>query len=535
MYSKAGWYFKDERELAVSISTGKGMMKIRKIRTGVLCVYLTLSILAGCHAVVPKNGGKITQEPLGLSILFVSQPGLLDDEDLALFEEAAKLTNISLHRAENTNTEQQYSIVLPSDYDADIVQGLCKDLNNGGKEGAYLPLDELIEQYAPNIKKLFEDNPALKMGSLASDGKLYTIPYMTQEAPIAGFYIRQDWLDKLGLPVPETAEQYYQTFKAFYKQDPNGNGVADEVPYFSREGSLDGLLQLWDAYTSWHIRNGKVVHGKTEPQYRAAIQSLSQWYAEGLIDRDIYTRGHAAGDQLVSGNLGGAAHDTFSSSVAYQILSSKIQEFRWVAIPPPADVNGVVKETEQRGALSGWGWAISKDNQHPVETIKYFDFWVSDVGKMLYSYGIEGVDYSLVDGKPVFTRAVLDSPSSARIHMWNRGQKEIGTELLLDAELQMMDQSVREGYELYLEGGYCEKVEAWPALYYTDEENRIIREKGAVIEAYISLQQQKWILGTEVLTDESWNSYLSRLEQLGLKEYTKVYQDAYNRYAELDK
>lgn len=58
----------------------------------------------------------------------------------------------------------------------DIVQGDKNRINESAVEGAFIPLDELIDQYAPNIKRVLEEHPEYVAGSAASDGKLYFIP-----------------------------------------------------------------------------------------------------------------------------------------------------------------------------------------------------------------------------------------------------------------------------------------------------------------------------------------------------------------------
>ena len=521
-------------------------MRKNKLLMAVLVMVLAVSMLAGCNGdggtqqgtdlkpvVEVGTDGKITKDPLEMTI-FMHMGGLgAFEDDYALFQEAARLTNISLHgTASTTSTErtQEYNVMLSGNPLPDIVQAMKTEINRDAVQGAYIPLDGLIEEYAPNIKKMMEKDPDIKAGSVASDGKLYLIQNMFDGKPSEGFYIRQDWLDALNMPVPTTLDEYYNTLKAFREQDPNKNGQKDEVPYFSRGGSPDGLLQLWDAYGSWHNRDGVVVHGKTEEQYKTATQNLAKWYAEGLIDKEIYTRGNKAREQLLGDNIGGATHDWFSSCGSFNKLSSQIEGFKWVAIAPPKDVNGVVKETSQRNKLNGWGWAISKDNKYPVETIKYFDFWMSEAGQRLFTYGIEGVDYNMVDGKPVVTDTVKNAPESGPVYMRNRGQQEFGSVNLIDGELQNMNEYAREGYTMYLENGYCDVTEAWPPLTLTQEEERIIKEKGTAIDTHIKEQAQKWIMGTEQLTDASWDSYISTLKGMGLDEVTKCYQDAYNRY-----
>src|SRR5699024_7776392 len=55
-------------------------------------------------------------------------------------------------------------------------------------------------------------------------------------------WINEEWLDNLGMDMPETTEEFYEYLKAVKEQDPNGNGKADEVPFGGV--TIDGLI-VW--------------------------------------------------------------------------------------------------------------------------------------------------------------------------------------------------------------------------------------------------------------------------------------------------
>ncbi len=523
-------------------------MKMTKIFAVVTAMVLAVSMLAGCNGrtsnggTVPKpvlpegTNGKITKDPLELTI-FLHMGGLgAFNDDMAYFKEAFDKTNIKLHgtaSASNVDRTQEFNVMLTSDPLPDIVHGTNGELNNAGIDGAMFPLDDLIEKYAPNIKKLLADDPTIKASCAAWDGNLYFIPNMFTGLPSEGFYIRQDWLDKLGLEVPKTVQEYHDVLKAFLDRDPNGNGRKDEVPYFCRFTGIDALLQLFDAYYGFQVTpDGKVYHARTQPQYKNGMQNLAQWYKDGLIDKEIFSRGQKAREQLLGDNVGGATHDWFSSCGSFNKLSSQIPGFKWVAIPPPADVNGVVKESATRKRLSGYGWGISRDNKYPVETIKYLDFWMSDAGKRLFSYGVEGVDYTWgADGNPVVADVVKNAPESPTKYLRARGQHEFGTIMQIDAELAIMNNYAREGYKMYLDNGYCEVLPKMPVLSFTEEEGRVLKETASGCETYMNEQHQKWFMGTEPLNDDTWNAYLAQLQTLGIDRYVATYQSAYDRYA----
>ena len=519
-------------------------MKKGKLFASIAAAALSLTMLAGCGGngggqyamkLEPGEGSKVTKEPLEMTIfLHRGALGAFDYDKMTIFQEAFKDTNIKLKgtaSASNTDAQQEFNIMLTNSPLPDIIQGAKNDINKNAVEGAFIPLEDLIDQYAPNIKKVFDEHPEYIAGSVASDGKLYYIPSLYEGVPSMGFYIRQDWLDKLGLPMPTTLDEYYNTLKAFREQDPNGNGKKDEVPYFYRDKGVDGLIQLWGANYDWHVdANGKVVHGKTEEAYKTAMKELAKWYQEGIIDQEIYSRGSQAREQLLGDNLGGSTHDWFSSTGSFNKYASTIPGFKWVAFAPPADVNGEVKEIFQRQALRDLGWGISRDNQYPVETIKYFDWWFSEAGRRAYAYGVEGVDYTMVDGKPEYTEQLLNVEGGVPMYMRDHGQLEFGAPMSIQAEIDAMTPQAKEGFQLYNDNPSWYPT-AFPSLSLTSEEERIEKDKGTALKTLITERQQEWLMGTKDI-DATWDQYIADLKSMGYDEWQKSKQDAYDRYQE---
>ena len=69
----------------------------------------------------------------------------------------------------------------------------------------------------------------MKANDPTGEGRIYMIPNVLTY-PLCSGMIRQDWLDELGLSMPETQDELVEVLKAFRDQDPNGNGIADEIP-----------------------------------------------------------------------------------------------------------------------------------------------------------------------------------------------------------------------------------------------------------------------------------------------------------------
>ena len=521
-------------------------MNRKKTLSAILAGALIVSALAGCGGNKETNTAdvgkgsqpdlayKVSDEPIELSFFYAGLNGTTPfEDDYPVFVEAARLTNVTLKgTVPTTNSDpiQAFNTLMASGKLDDVVVTYKDDFDKYAGQGAFIPLDDLIEQYAPNLKAFLEDHPDIKKGITSFDGHIYCIPYIQDGETAKGWYIRQDWLDKLNLSVPTTIDEYYNVLKAFKEQDPNGNGVADEVPFFDREANLNAIYNLCGIRKEFSVDpdTGKVVYGKYTPEFKDAVTTAAQWYKEGLIDQEIFTRGANAREELLGNNIGGTTHDWFTSTSSYNDkLKDSVPGINFAAIAPPADKNGKVwEDTTRTGAYVGWG--ISSTNKHPEETIKYFDFWFTDFGRTLFNYGIEGQQYTLVDGKPVYTDKILNSTKSMTA-TWNENgiNLYIGGWQDFNAERQFMSAEALEGMDLYTNNNYI--LDAFPQLSFSEEERKTISDKYPAVVSYIEEQEQKWILGTEDI-DSTFDTYMANCRTLGMDDVMKVYNDAYQRY-----
>jgi putative aldouronate transport system substrate-binding protein len=89
------------------------------------------------------------------------------------------------------------------------------------QQGGLTDLTELLDQYGPNLKQ-FLSAETLAYGQL--EGKQFGLPAKRSHLGKYSSFIRQDWLDKLGMPVPQTTDELYNTLKAFKEKDPGQTG-----------------------------------------------------------------------------------------------------------------------------------------------------------------------------------------------------------------------------------------------------------------------------------------------------------------------
>lgn len=479
-----------------------------------------------------------TEKPIKLTVHMGTRDSGVFNNEWAIFKKAAELTNVTL---EGTlpDTVQDFtetsSLVMASGNLPDIMQAFAKDFLEYGSEGAFLPLNDLIDEHAPNLKKFLEENPDVRSAASDMEGNIWFIPFIQDGLPEKGWFIRKDWLDKLGLEEPKTVDELYTVLTAFVNEDPNGNNIKDEIGFFHRNTILgiEGLLGLWNAYPKFQAFDDKVIYGPMEPEYGVAMENLAKWYKEGLIDKEIFTRGGKARDILLADNVGGLTHDFFASTGNYnEQLSDKIEGFSFDPMLPPADVNGVVKEPTVRDKAKNYGWGISYTNPDPVATIKYFDFWFTEEGRRMANFGIEGDTYTMVDGQPIFTDKVLKGDKAPVDVIRETGaQSNFGFQQDYFYEEQWTTPLAMEGINMYIENDVF--MTKYPTLKFTLEEQDEIAKLLPKVETYVTETTQQWILGAKPV---DFSAYQKELKKLGGDRLVEINQAAYDRYmAEMGK
>jgi putative aldouronate transport system substrate-binding protein len=482
---------------------------------------------------------RITDEPVELTVHLHNKRYFYDSE-WPVEQAARALTGVSLVGATfGTNTPssaEAHNLMLASGDIPHIVGGdKIKDMvNEYGPQGAFVPLNDLIAEHAPNMKAYFEKYPE-KMAAVSSfDGNLYYIPYLPDGKYGRAYWMRQDWLDKLGLEVPTNVEELHTVLTAFRNDDPNGNGLKDEVPFFVRQWQeLLRLVTLWDGRSSgsdtahdFLVQDGKIAHGYAGEGYREGIKNIHAWYEEGLIDAEVFTRGSTAREYLLSENLGGMTHDWFASTSGYNPkLRDKIQGFDLAVIEPPASISGVQMAEHRRIPVKPDGWAISHTNPDPVTTIKYFDFYFTPEGRRLANFGIEGTHYEVVDGEAIFTKEFMDAgPVNSQLYQVG-AQVQRGYPQDFKYEIQWTNPSAVKGIELYDAGDFL--VEQFLGVAFNEEEQGVYDKNWSQIRTYMLEKQQAWVLGGDI--EEEWDDYMATLDKMGFNDVLAAMQSAYDR------
>lgn len=273
------------------------MKKLVALLTAVL-------LLCSCAALADFNetGLPIVTDGEGFSIL-VDESGLVEDKImLPILEEQTGVKVDFMCFPYQTALEKLGILLNGGDY-PEVIGGWLlgkQDILDLSADGTFIPLDGLFEKYAPNITEILENEDVRKAFTLP-DGHIYTIPYVIGE-PECTFkpYINQEWLDRLGLEMPTTTEEFKEVLIAFRDNDANGNGDAtDEIPFSGDPNNLNiGMLAGWfgvdvsgtATYPYFELVDGKLRFAANTEEYKAFLEFFNELYEENLIDPELFTQ-----------------------------------------------------------------------------------------------------------------------------------------------------------------------------------------------------------------------------------------------------
>jgi len=473
--------------------------------------------------------------------IFLNFNNMPFNKDWPVWKKAAEMTNVSFNGIipqSNSNEEEAFNLMLSSGDLADVIGfKSIAVLEELGRDGGLLPLNDLIDKYAPNIKALMDKDVIFRNACYSLDGNIYNIPKHQELFSAEYWWIRNDWLQKLDLEVPSTVDDLYNVLTAFRNNDPNGNGLKDEVPLFDRAGwkMPDEYLYLWDTSTEFYVRDGKIVFEPLEKDFKVGVKNIVKWYKEGLIDAEIFTRGPKSRDVLLSANQGGLTHDWVSAANYNTTLAKSIPGFEMMVFAPPMDQNG--NRVERTSRFPGVGWSIASSCKDPVTVMRFFDFCFSPEGYELMNWGIEGETFVRnADGAKSFTDVVMKSDMSPLGYLRSQGvQYRIGMKQDQNYEFAFMTEAGRKANKLYDSNLDWFRLDQAPyadgvlGLRYTPEDESVYQKIMGNIRPYVDEKFQSWMLGTADF-DKDYDGFVKELKSRGIDKAIAINQKAYETY-----
>lgn len=557
-------------------------MKLRKIALILLVCMLAASIFTGCGKGTESNADKTAQsgtssgEKTGESAKTAEDPNLegnlyktglpIVKDKITLKMAAGKASNTSdfseietfIELENRTNISIEWDLIpqegyadrkslilasgdLPDAFFGTAAGGILEEeAVSYGSQGVFLPMEKLIDEYAPNITNIFTKLPDAKRVVTSLDGHIYTLPFIQQvnaNTVFTRMYINKGWLDKLSLPVPETTDDLSRALKAFKEQDPNGNKKPDEIPFsFIYKNHNMGHYGLMGSFgcpdTRDHVavKNKNVYITAITPEYKEAVKYLNRLYIDDLIDPEAFT--HDSSQYKAKGNQEDALYGLYFDWGGTSVVGVDRFDKDYVPLAPLKGPGGDQMWLVREPTIWSGYFAITSSNKYPEATIRWVNELYEEKTSMQLQYGPIGLTLEeTADGKI----KMLDQPEGMTYNdfRYQKAPAIAASAILAETfdNRMIVNENMKIDDEKYLVYAPYLLKEFYPisSVKFTKEQNDRMSVLKTDIITHIDNMQARWITGDSSI-DKDWDAYLSELEKMGVDEMRQLYQDAYDTY-----
>ena len=388
--------------------------------------------------------------------------------------------------------------------------------------GLVQEMGSVYEEYAADFTKevMSQEGDAPFLAGI-KDGVQYGLPVTGGSVDSVDLmWIRTDWLEELGLEVPQTMDEVMNMIDQFVKADFDGNGEDDTVGMGISGttllgggfGGLRGFFNAYGAYPGiWVEKDGQLVYGATQPECKTALAALHDMYEKGYIDPEFGVMDSTkAGEASAAGKCGFTFGQQWLALTPFQSCKDNDPDSQWSAFPLPS-ATGETSIAQADLGTNRW-IAVNKDFEHPEAVVKMINLFIE---KCWGETGDNGKYYAPPEAEGVWKLSPIQCSmpnKNLQAYLDIEAARESGDTSALTGEAKSIQDKLDsyysgsdEGFALWgWERIYGPAPSSYASINEMNEEGRIM------INAFTGAP-------TETMTEK-----LSTLETMGDEVYTKI-------------
>ena len=446
------------------------------------------------------------------------------------FSRMQEITGISFQFSQFTDaerwTERKKEILqgenLPDVlFKAELTSAEVRDLYEAGR---IIDLAPYLEEYALDLWKLLEEDPEAKQAVTLTDGAIPALPAFNRLQNNDALWINTNWLKKLNLETPKTAEELTEVLRAFREKDPNGNYQRDEIPLtfigmweLRFLGHAFGIIDN-DYYVT--AKDGTVTSSLTSEENRAFLAWLHSLWEEGLLDPSGFSI--TDGMRQITDEKKSIPYGVMLSCSPLTVVpQAAISQY---TLMEPLEYNGKRIYRDLFGDVIRGTFAITSACKEPEKLVAWVNRLYTEETSRLAHYGKEGEDYILTEGG--YWEWNADLQTAGEVILPENTISEGGTAPgVTDSEFQLRytDEATRRNIE-QLSALKAFTVRPFPLVTLTAEDEKRIAEIQRDLSGYAEKAMACFVTGDTELTDESWAEFCHSVEAKGLNEMIAIWQ-----------
>lgn len=504
--------------------------------------------------------GRIVIEPAEITLFAKQDEGFSFETDSTFGKYYEEVTGVKLVGTANPNVDDITDLNLHATegFPSDIISSAHKvdAMVQFANEGAFVNLNEYMH-LMPNTKNFFENDPLgqqIYEASVTSEGELFLIAgaerFKATHVPL----IRKDWLDKVGMEIPQTTEELEEVLLAFKDNNLGAGGVT--VPFVAKSWVLEqNVPTLFGARTESRATKRVVIndegtafyHGWSTDEFRNALTEMSRWYDMGIFSKELFTEDDPRNLYFPSDRGGFTIWS--AGTIGFNEQPNMPEGFELVPMLPP-EYNGERLDQRATHYMRKGRIGISSSCENIELACAVLDSFLTEEFIIQNSWGIIGEQIELVDtvdGIDIYqqTKEWNDIVEAEYSNNIKTGRSENGflglgvsTDVIYDKVRYIAygneygKSPVDQIEDMYADAYATGEVKFIPAVNvtFTSEEQDEINNIRTNLEFYQDEAFAEAITNDYTKIDDNfWNSYIDQCNEIGMERLVEIYNDALAR------
>ena len=468
-------------------------------------------------------------------------------DECVFWQELEKRTGVHINFAitpNNAALAQQFNIMTAGGDYTDLVHSVhmfyTSGLDTAIDQGVLLSLNDYIEDCMPDYLAAISSNDEMYKAAKTDEGNFAVARgfYDTVFSTVYGPVIRQDWLDKVDMEVPETYDELYEVMKAFKSECGAEYGIAipyTGVPfgdYLVSGFGVSGFALYARNLAPFYQENGTVKYGPIEEGFRDYLTTVSQWYSEGLIDEDFFSftaNFTYPEDEEISAERVGIWYTQAALMGNYSRWFDESSSFALTPMKDTVKTAGDINHLYYAQDLgSGQSVGVTTACEDPELAAKWLNYAYTEEGNILYNYGVEGVSFEYVDGKPQLSDVVVNNPDFPAPFAIGYYAQSNGA-FIIDSQRLTVGYTGAQKDAMSVWASSTDGANSYP--YYatmTTDEGTDFANAYSDIDTYVTTMILKFITGEESM--DAFDDFVAQVRDMGIDDCIAVKQAALERY-----
>jgi len=457
-----------------------------------------------------------------------------DNAAIKKYQEATGVTVKFIHPAIGQEREQ-FNLMMASGELPDIIIGASYYSGGefqGMEDGVFLDLTEYLPIYAPDYYQVIQDNKSFYREVSNDEGRIpafysYKVP---GDPPFRRIILREDILSEIGVEIPQTLAEYEPMFQKMLAK-----GITPFIlQKFGYEEQFMGLYGVWaNEVGGFYNDNGTVKYGPVQSGFKQYLELMNSWYKKGYISKDFTSLNVNQTRTLLDTKKAGMIVDAIVANFnRSQQMKYSVTAANYPRLQPGQKLHYEGNDATPKMPQAENIGAINAKSKNKEVALRFMNYAFTEKGIELLNWGVEGLNFTKVNGKNVYNETMLANPKfgteeASYIYKMHFFPKYNMPDTEVHANLLKSPEALASRFKWYPDPD-MDSAYKLPNIQLTPDELNKRTRLMTDITTYTNEMVLKFIIGATPLSE--FEKFVATCKSMGIEEAVSITQGAFNRY-----